>query len=427
MIEDDPEALIVRSKSERRRLQRRPWLRETPEQTRARRTALVKNLALELGFSRVGIAAAVPLPGDQLRLQAWLDAGHHAGMAWLAQETTRRCDPGLVVDGAKSVIVLAVDYDTAHPRTAAVRLAGEDRAWISRFAWGTDYHLVLHRRLRRLEEALTHAWRPELAADFRGPGVRPGPLRGVRDLRFYVDHGPVLERTWAVRAGLGWRGKHSLVIHPQHGSFFFLSCMVTSVELEPDSPMTDRCGTCRACIDACPTHAIREPFVVDARRCISHMTIEQDGRIPQQERALVGDHVFGCDLCQDACPWNRFAKPCGQAEFEPRPGLFAPQLAHLDALDEADFTAHFSQSPLKRRGREGLRDNIAAVREGRERSTHGNQATEGGSEHPESRQPCRGQSEAGSHPGTDGANRGLCKCKAGRLKLQQDIDDGSRD
>ena len=374
MLDDDPEALIVRSKSERRRLARQPWLSETPQQTRARRTALVKKLALELGFSRVGIATAVPLPQDEALLRAWLDAGHHASMAWLAQEVTRRCDPGLVVDGAKSVIVLAVDYDTAHPRTAQVDLAGEDRAWISRFAWGTDYHLVLHRRLRKLEEALTHAWKPELAPDFRGPGVRPGPLRGVRDLRFYVDHGPVLERTWAVRAGLGWRGKHSLVIHPQNGSFFFLACLVTNVELDADAPMTDHCGTCTACIDACPTQAIRAPFVVDARRCISHTTIEQDGTIPEAERGLVGDHVFGCDLCQDVCPWNRFAKPCGEAEFEPRPSLFAPKLADLERLDDLGFAEQFAQSPVKRRGREGLLDNVAAVREGRASSAPGQHA-----------------------------------------------------
>lgn len=368
MIDEDPEALVVRSKSERRRLARealQPWLRETAEQTRARRTALVKQLSNDLGFSRVGIATAAPLPDDEGRLRAWLEQGRHGSMAWLADEVARRCDPGLVVDGARSVIVLACDYDTAQPRTRQIDLQGEDRAWISRFAWGTDYHLVLGKRLRRLEEALTRAWRPELQPDFRGPGVRPGPLRGVRDLRFYVDHGPLLERTWAARAGLGWRGKHSLLVHPAHGSFFFLACMVTSVELDADLPMTDHCGSCTACIDACPSRAIVAPYVVDARLCISHSTIEQAGRIHDAERSQVGDHVFGCDLCQDVCPWNRFSASCGQTEFEARPGLFAPKLSDLAGLDEEDFAARFQQSAVKRRGLDGLRDNVEAVREGR--------------------------------------------------------------
>ncbi|MFZ4578118.1 MAG: tRNA epoxyqueuosine(34) reductase QueG [Myxococcota bacterium] len=358
-----------------------PWLHETPEQTSARRTALVKELTIQHGFSRVGVALASALTDDRLHLQRWLDQGRHASMAWLLDDVDKRCDPGLHVAGAQAVVVLALDYDTAQPRTREVDLAGGERGWISRYAWGTDYHLVVEKRLRRLVDAISAEWRRELGDDFRGPGGRVGPFKSVRDLRFEVDHGPVLERAWAVRAGLGWRGKHSLVVHPQHGSFFFLATMVTSVALDPDPPMADHCGSCTACLDACPTQAIVAPYVVDACRCISHATIETEGRIPEPERSLVGDHVFGCDLCQDVCPWNRFSKPCGEAEFDPRPGNLAPLLKDLHALNETAFAERFAQSPLKRRGIDGLRDNVQAVREGRlAPSTAGQHAPQHGDE-----------------------------------------------
>lgn len=367
----DADLHVVLSKSERRRRRKaeeaRGQLREheTPQQRQTRHTALVKQLAKEAGFSRVGIATATALGQDEAALRDWLAAGRHGTMTWLADDVERRADPRLLTPGARSVVMLAVDYDSEQPRTGEVDLRGQDRAWISRYAWGTDYHLVLERRLKRLTEAVTRALAAELGQDFRGDGVRAGPFRAVRDFRWYVDHGPVLERAWAVRAGLGWRGKHSLVIHPEHGSFFFLACVVTTLDLQPDVAIVDHCGTCTACLDACPTQAIVAPYVVDARLCIAHTTIEIPGIIPQAERGLVGDQVFGCDICQDACPWNRFSRPSGEPEFEPRPGNLAPRLAEIEAMDSATFQRQFAQSAAKRRGLAGLQDNARAVREGR--------------------------------------------------------------
>lgn len=368
MVEDDPDALIVLSKSERRRrarLKALPTWGETAEQTRARRTRQIKQWALEAGFSRVGIAPAAALVPELGRLQAWLAAGMHGTMDYMAEAPERRADPGQLVPGARSVVALALDYDTAHPRTRQVALEAEDRAWISRYAWGTDYHVVAEKRLKALTERVTAALKPELAEDFRGPGVPAGPFKAVKDFRWYVDHGPVLERTWAVRAGLGWQGKHSLVIHPRHGSYFFLAVIVTSLDLETDSTVADHCGTCTACLDACPTGAIVQPYVVDARKCLSHATIEVPGPVPVEMRNQLGDMLFGCDLCQDVCPWNRFSQPCGDPSFEPRPGNLAPTLAELEALDEATFAERFGQSAVKRRGLEGLQDNLRALRHGR--------------------------------------------------------------
>jgi len=370
---DDP-ALVRLSRSARRRLSRQmalPTWGETPAQSQTRRTQLVKNTALSLGFSRVGIAEVCDLPDDEAALRRWVDAGMHGQMAWMAEDVARRSDPRLVVPGAKSVIVLALDYDTAQPRTRQVDLHGDgspeqQRGWVSRYAWGDDYHVVIEKMLRQLEQRVGDALAQELNDDFRGPTERPGPFKSVRDFRWYVDHGPVLERAWAERAGLGWRGKHTLLISPQHGSYFFLACVVTSVALDADKPQTDHCGTCTACVDACPTKAIVGPHVVDARLCISHATIEVDGELPPSDRHLVGDMLFGCDICQDVCPWNRFSKPSGNPAFEPRPGSMAPLLADILSMQEAEFAEQMARSPLKRRTLAGVQDNARAVLEGRQ-------------------------------------------------------------
>jgi epoxyqueuosine reductase len=366
-LDDDPDAWVVLSKSERRRRARAralPTFGETPEQTRRRRTQLFKDQALACGFSRVGVAQAQALPQAQGHLEAWLAAGMHGSMTWLADDVARRCDPRQVVPGAQSVVVLALDYDSEAPRTREVALQAEDRAWISRYAWGDDYHLIVERRLKRLEENLTAALKPELGEHFRGPDGPIAPFKAVRDLRWMVDYGPALEREWAVRAGIGWRGKHSLVLHPRHGSLFFLACIITSVDLEPDPMLGDFCGTCTACLDACPTQAIVAPYVVDARLCISHTTIETTGTIPGPERSLLGDQVFGCDICQDVCPWNRFSQP-GDPAFAPRAGNLAPRVDDLLAMDAEAFARQFAQSAVKRRGLAGLQDNARAVRERR--------------------------------------------------------------
>ncbi len=363
----DEDEFVVLSKSERRRRAKLRTLAtwgETPEQTRERRTRLFREHALRCGFSQVGIARAQALPQAQAHMEAWLAAGRHGSMAWLADDVARRCNPLKLVPGAQSVVVVALDYDSDAPKTHDVALQSEDRAWISRYAWGDDYHLVMERRLKQLDAQLTAALKPELGEYFRGPGGPVRPFKSVEDMRWMVDYGPILEREWAVRAGLGWRGKHSLIVHPRRGSLFFLACIVTSIDLQPDDMLGDFCGTCTACIDACPTQAIVAPYVVDARLCISHTTIEMTGVIPPAERHLVGNQVFGCDICQDVCPWNRFSRP-GDPAFAPRDGLVAPRLDDLIAMNAETFARQFAQSPVKRRGLEGLQDNARAVREGR--------------------------------------------------------------
>lgn len=361
----DPDALVVLTKSERRRrakLRALPTWGETPEQTQTRRTALVKQLALNAGFSRVGIAQAMALPADQQALQRWLDAAMYGEMTWLAEGAARRCDPGLVVPGAQRVIVLALDYDTPHPHTHQVDLAGENRAWVSRYAWGDDYHVLIEQRLKRLEQAVAELLKPELGDHFRGPGGPVKPFKAFDDFRWSVDYGPVLERAWAQRAGLGWRGKHTLLVDPRRGSYFFLATVITTLALDVDPAQTDHCGSCTACIDACPTQAIVQAHVVDARRCISHATIEVAGELPPQARALVGDHLFGCDICQDVCPFNRFSQPCGEVAFEPRPNWMAPKLSTVLAMTDETVLA---RSAMRRRGLAGLQNTAQAVQAAR--------------------------------------------------------------
>jgi epoxyqueuosine reductase len=372
MAQDDPDQYLVLTKSERRRRERLkalPTWGETPEQTRARRTRLVKELALQAGFSAVGIARAELLTSDLEHLQTWLATGKHATMAWLAEDPARRCDPGLVVPGARAVIALTLNYQTNHPYSHEVALQ-PDRAWVSRYAWGDDYHDLIEKRLKIYEDSVVQALLPELDEGFRGPGTEPGHFKGFRDFRRYVDHGPLLERAWAERAGLGWRGKHSLLVQPRGGSFVFLAGVITTLDLDCDVAEVDHCGNCTACIDACPTAAIVAPRVVDARRCISHASIEIDGQIPSEYRSLLGDHLFGCDRCQEVCPFNRFSTPCGEPAFEPRPGLVAPLLSQIETVCAEPETAALAGSSLRRRGAAGLLDNVAAVREGRPAILH---------------------------------------------------------
>lgn len=336
------------------------------------RTEALRRLATEAGFARVGVAAAHDRPEDRARLQAWLDAGMHGEMAWLARDVRRRSDVREVVPGARSVIVLTVPYDSDTPRTAqALDAAGAGHGWISRYAWGDDYHDVIDKRLRRLARSVEASIVPDLPVDFRGadmPTTDEAPFDGRRDFRYYVDHGPVLERRWAEEAGVGWQGKHGLIIDPRSGSFFFLALIITTIAFEPDTPATDHCGTCTRCIDACPTDAIVADRVVDARRCISYLTIEQRSALTVEQRAMLHGHVFGCDICQDVCPFNRFSTPSGEAAFEPRAGSVAPSLVDLATLDDAAFRARFRKSPLKRAGREKIGETVAALAVDRGRS-----------------------------------------------------------
>jgi epoxyqueuosine reductase len=306
----------------------------TPEDLAVR----AKALALETGFDLAGIAsAAAPAHLDFFR--AWIARGHAGEMAYLTSQAERRSDLHAAFPWARAVVCVGLQYDTPQPYSTDAR---RDRGWIARYAWGDDYHDVMKALLERLAARLAD----EL-----------GPLRA----RTYVDTGPIVERAFAAAAGLGAWGKNTCLLHPEHGSWFFLGEIVTDVGMAPDLPRTDMCGTCTACLDACPTQAFPEPFVLDATRCISYLTIELKGAMPEELRPGVGRQVFGCDICQDVCPWNRKRRRSGGAAFEPRDGLLSPALEELADLDPAAFAARFRRTPVKRAKRRGLLRNVAVA------------------------------------------------------------------
>jgi epoxyqueuosine reductase len=251
----------------------------------------------------------------------------------------RRSDLRTAFPWARSVICLGLQYDSAAPYSTE---ADPQRGWIARYAWGDDYHDVMDALLQRLQAALVHAL---------------GPHRS----RAYADTGPIVERAYAAAAGLGAWGKNTCLLHPEHGSWFFLAEVVTDLDLPADSPRTDMCGSCTACIEACPTDALREPYLLDATRCISYLTIELKGAVPEERRAGIGRHVFGCDICQDVCPWNRKRQHAGPEPFAAREGLMAPDLGELAdlVLDEPAFRERFRHSAIKRTRRRGLLRNVA--------------------------------------------------------------------
>ena len=301
-------------------------------------TAEVKRKGIALGFAAVGIARAAALEEEGAQLQEWLDRGYQASMAWMTRNTSRRTDPRNVLPGARSVVAVALNYydDTARPPDAR---GGK----ISRYAWGDDYHDVMGEKLGEFRDWLT--------------GLRPGA-----EARFYVDTGPVMEKAWAARAGIGWLGKHTNVITREIGSWVFLGEILTTLDLEPDSPALDRCGTCTRCIEACPTGAIVEPYVVDSNLCLSYLTIEHRGPVAESLHGEFDGWIYGCDVCQDVCPWNtKFARDAGAEAFAPREGFDAPPLEQWHAMDQGAFSALFRRSPVKRAKLEGLRRNIAIV------------------------------------------------------------------
>jgi epoxyqueuosine reductase len=293
--------------------------------------AALRAAAVGLGFSRVGIAPAVPPPHHEA-FQRWLSAGRAGVMQeWLTRHEPLRRDPGNLLAGARSVIVLATDYP-AEPAAAAV--PGQGR--VARYARGDDYHDLLRARANALG-----AWLED-----RVPGCR---TRGV------VDSAPLAERDYGLLAGLGWIGKNTMLIDPRAGSYFFLTALLTDLDLPVDTPLeVDHCGTCTACLDACPTDAFVEPRVLDATRCISTLTIEDHGPVPHHLRSGIGDWVFGCDVCQEVCPWNRHAPGSTEPAFQPRGGAATLDLAELLGLDEVAFRRRFKGSPLHRAKRHGL-------------------------------------------------------------------------
>jgi epoxyqueuosine reductase len=298
----------------------------------------VRDLAREAGFDLVGVAGA-SAPPELAFFAEWVGRGHAGEMGYLTSQVAKRGDLRVAFPWARSVICVGLQYDTPHPYSTE---APPERGWISRYAWGDDYHDVMQAMLERVVDRL----RSEVPSF---------------EARIYVDTGPLVERAWAAAAGLGAWGKNTCLLHPEHGSWFFLGEIVTDLELAPEAPRADMCGSCTACLEACPTGALPAPYVLDARRCISYLTIELKGPIPEAQREDVGRHVFGCDICQDVCPWNRRRRHRGGDPFEPRPDGVAPELAPLAALGDEAFRERFRRSPVKRAKRRGLLRNVAVA------------------------------------------------------------------
>jgi epoxyqueuosine reductase len=294
-----------------------------PPQSTAITAALIKQKAQELGFHQVGIARVADWDGvAPTGLQQWLDRGYQATMDWM--KNPRRQDIYQVMPDVKSIVCLALNYYTPHERPES-----PEYAKISRYGWGRDYHKVLHKRLKAFS----------LWLETQDAAIQT---------RFYADTGPVQDKVWAERSGIGWIAKNSNVITRQYGSWVFLGEILTNLELEPDKPHTQHCGTCSRCIDACPTTAITEPFVVDANRCIAYHTIEnRESELPNAMQ--LHGWVAGCDICQDVCPWNqRFAQETDVADFQPYEWNIAPQLTELANLDQAEYDRRFPASALRR-------------------------------------------------------------------------------
>jgi epoxyqueuosine reductase len=309
--------------------------------------ALVKRAASDAGFDLAGIAPA----NDTQELKhfpAWIADGHAGEMKYMEARddhgNLKRASLARVAPWARSVIVCAINYNTRHPYST--QLQNSDRGWISRYAWSReDYHDAVLRRLKKVEAVLHDSI--------------PAELHASLTTRSYVDTGPIVERVFAKYAGVGWIGKNTCIINQQKGSWLFLGVILTSLELTPDLPAPDRCGTCTRCIEACPTDAILAPYQLDSNKCIAYLTIEKRGSIPENLRAGIGRHIFGCDICQDVCPWNRKAPATAAPEFEARAGLVNPALAWLAEMSAEEFRKAFRGSPIRRAKRSGLLRNVA--------------------------------------------------------------------
>ena len=297
----------------------------------------VKAAALRLGFDACGIAPASDHPELKF-FNEWLARGYAGSMAYLQRTASRRADVREVMPNARSVIATATVYNTDRPYSTEE--SDPSRAAIARYAWGDDYHDVIGRRL----DALV-AWMREAS---------PEPF----DARAYVDTGPVQERVYAQHAGIGWIGKNTCVINPRLGSWIFLGEILCSLPLDPDVPSYDQCGTCTLCLEACPTRAIVAPGQLDSTRCISYLTIEHRGALPEPMVNAIGSHVYGCDICQEVCPWNQMAPTSSDPAWQPRPPWDAPALASLDAMSDEEMTGALAGNAMRRAKADGLRRNI---------------------------------------------------------------------
>jgi epoxyqueuosine reductase len=299
----------------------------------------IKRWARELGFADVGISGT-DLGHDEAYLERWLADGHHGEMEYMARHGTRRSRPAELEPGTLRVVSVRMDYIPPGTANAWDVINDGDKAYVARYALGRDYHKVMRHRLQKLAE-------------------RIGERIGDFGYRAYVDSAPVLEKALARNAGLGWIGKHTVVINKRAGSYFFLGELYTDLPLPVDQPATAHCGSCRRCIDICPTQAIVAPYRLDARKCISYLTIELKGSIPEELRAPIGNRIFGCDDCQLICPWNKFAQEATEPDFAPRHSLDGPKLVDLFAWTEAEFLSRTEGMAIRRTGYEGWLRNLA--------------------------------------------------------------------
>ncbi|WP_405325149.1 tRNA epoxyqueuosine(34) reductase QueG [Leeuwenhoekiella sp. LLG6367-2.1] len=295
-------------------------------------TKLIKDEAQRLGFMSCGISKAGFLEQEAPRLESWLNKNMHGEMAYMENHFDKRLDPTLLVPGAKSVVSLLLNYYPDEKQR-------EDTYKISKYAYGTDYHFVIKDKLKELLEFIN---------------ANIGEVAG----RAFVDSAPVLDKAWAAKSGLGWVGKHSNLLTKQVGSFYFIAELIIDLDLDYDTPVTDHCGSCTACIDACPTNAIVDAHVVDGSKCISYFTIELKNELPSFAQDKMDDWMFGCDVCQDVCPWNRFSKPHNEPLFDPNPEILKYSKSEWKELTQEVFSTLFKKSPVKRTKFKGLERNI---------------------------------------------------------------------
>lgn len=301
-------------------------------EAKSKYTKLIKTEAKRLGFLSCGISKAEFLEQEAPRLEQWLNQNKHGDMRYMENHFDKRLDPTKLVEDSKSVVSLLLNYFPSEVQNS-------ESYKISKYAYGTDYHFVIKDKLK----SLLHFLKEEI-----------GEVSG----RAFVDSAPVLDKAWAAKSGLGWIGKHSNLLTQQVGSFYFIAELIIDLELEYDTPVTDHCGTCTACIDACPTEAITEPYVVDGSKCISYFTIELKENIPSEFKGKFDDWMFGCDVCQDVCPWNRFSKAHSEPLFNPHPELLSMSKKDWEEITEETFRKVFKKSAVKRTKYSGLKRNI---------------------------------------------------------------------
>lgn len=300
--------------------------------SKSKHNQLIKTEAKRLGFLSCGFSKAEFLEIEAPRLESWLKKNGHGEMSYMENHFDKRLDPTKLVEGSKSVVSLLLNYFPTETQN-------QDTYKISKYAYGTDYHFVIKDKLKQLLNFIQ---------------VEIGEVHG----RCFVDSAPVLDKAWAAKSGLGWIGKHSNLITKQTGSFYFIAELIIDLELNYDTPVTDHCGSCTACIDACPTQAIVEPYVVDGSKCISYFTIELKNEIPTSYKNQFDDWMFGCDICQDVCPWNRFSKPHNEPLFNPKPELLSMSKKDWEEITEEVFQQLFRNSPIKRTKFKGIGRNI---------------------------------------------------------------------